>query len=83
MKSDFSRVEIKVRGLHPPSGVSGAEFGCDAMTRCECAGLSFAEIARRLLEEGATLDELRARTGCGETCTACLPDLRLYLDARR
>jgi bacterioferritin-associated ferredoxin len=53
------------------------------MSRCECAGFSFAEIARCLREDGASWDELRARTGCGETCTACLPYLQLYLDATR
>jgi bacterioferritin-associated ferredoxin len=53
------------------------------MTRCDCAGFSFAEIARRLREEGATFDELCVRTGCGGTCTACLPDLRFYLDSQR
>lgn len=59
------------------------ELPCHAMRRCECAGVSFAELARRLRDERASLDELRLRSGCGETCTACLPDLRLYLDALR
>jgi bacterioferritin-associated ferredoxin len=46
------------------------------MTRCECAELPFDEIARRILEEGASLEEVQERTGCGRLCTACLPDLR-------
>ena len=65
------------------NGSPGAALSCEAMTRCECAGFSFAEIARRLRDEGATLDDLCVRTGCGGTCTACLPDLKLYLDSRR
>ena len=52
-----------------------------AMTRCECAETSFEEIARRIREDGLTLAECARRTGCGQTCTACLPDLQSYLDA--
>jgi NAD(P)H-nitrite reductase large subunit len=53
-----------------------------AMTRCECAEMSFHEIAHRLDAEGRTLDELARRTGCGRTCTACLPDLERFLASR-
>jgi bacterioferritin-associated ferredoxin len=56
--------------------------GRDAMTRCECAELPFDEIARRL-RDGATLEEVQERTGCGRLCTACLPDLRAHLARRR
>ncbi len=52
------------------------------MTRCECAEVSFAEIARRVQEEGRTVDEVCHRTGCGRTYTACLPDLARYLAGR-
>ncbi len=52
------------------------------MTRCECAELSFEEIARRVRTEGLTLEQVMAQTGCGETCTACLPDLHHYLASR-
>ena len=53
------------------------------MTRCECAEVSFASIARRMEEQGLTLDEACERTGCGSICTACLPDLRAQLLVRR
>jgi bacterioferritin-associated ferredoxin len=53
------------------------------MTLCECAGLSFDEVARRIHEEGKTLEEVQDRTGCGRLCSACLPDLRDHLAARR
>jgi NAD(P)H-nitrite reductase large subunit len=52
-----------------------------AMTRCECAGIAFGEIARRIREDGITLAECGRRTGCGQTCTACLSDLEAFLDA--
>jgi bacterioferritin-associated ferredoxin len=53
------------------------------MTRCECAELPFDEVARRVREEGRTLEEVQERTGCGRLCSACLPDLRDHLAARR
>jgi hypothetical protein len=53
------------------------------MTRCECAGLPFDEIARRLGELGQGLEALQRETGCGRLCTACLPDLDAHLAARR
>jgi NAD(P)H-nitrite reductase large subunit len=53
------------------------------MTRCECAELSFDEIARWLREQGKTLEALQRETGCGRLCTACLPDLHDHLAARR
>jgi NAD(P)H-nitrite reductase large subunit len=53
------------------------------MTRCECAELSFGEVARRLREDGASLDEVMDRTGCGRLCTACLGDLLAHLARRR
>ena len=53
------------------------------MTRCECAGLSFDEVARRIREEGQPLEDVQDRTGCGRLCSACLPDLRDHLAARR
>jgi NAD(P)H-nitrite reductase large subunit len=54
-----------------------------AMTRCECAGVSFQEIAARMEAERVTLDEVCRRTQCGNTCTACLPDLARFVAARQ
>jgi bacterioferritin-associated ferredoxin len=48
------------------------------MRRCECAGVAFAEVAHAV-EAGQTLEQVCERTGCGRTCTACLPDLQLAL----
>ena len=31
---------------------------------------------------GASLEQVSRKTGCGTTCTACLPDLRRYLSSR-
>jgi bacterioferritin-associated ferredoxin len=53
------------------------------MTRCECAELAFDEVARRMREEGASLEDVQDRTGCGRLCSACLPDLRDHLARRR
>jgi bacterioferritin-associated ferredoxin len=52
------------------------------MTRCECAEVTFAEVAHRVRAEGLSLDEVATRTGCGGNCTACVPDLVRYLAAR-
>ena len=54
-----------------------------AMTRCECAGVSFQEIATRMEADRTTLDEVCRRTQCGNTCTACLPDLARFIAARQ
>jgi NAD(P)H-nitrite reductase large subunit len=54
-----------------------------AMTRCECAGVTFQEIAVRMESERTTLDEICSRTQCGHTCTACLPDLARFIAARQ
>jgi bacterioferritin-associated ferredoxin len=48
------------------------------MTRCECAGVTFAEIGR-ILQAGEPLPAALARTGCAGMCTACRPDLDAYL----
>lgn len=62
--------------------VEGGRLG-RVMTRCECAELSFDEIARRVREQGLSLESLQRETGCGRLCTACLPDLHDHLAARR
>jgi bacterioferritin-associated ferredoxin len=52
------------------------------MTRCECSGLAFEEVRQRLLK-GQSFAEIAHRTSCGQTCTACVPELRQYLASRR
>ncbi len=59
-----------------------AVFEPPAMTRCECAELPFHEIRLRL-ERGQSFEEITHQTGCGTTCTACLPDLQAFLDRQR
>ena len=49
-----------------------------AMTRCECAGVPFEQVGR-LVDDGLTVAEACQQTRCGQTCGACLPDLRTYL----
>jgi len=73
-------------------GMSAISSACEApwtrveapaMTRCECAGVPFVEVERRIREEGLTVEEVSRRSGCGRTCTACLPDLKRFLADRR
>jgi bacterioferritin-associated ferredoxin len=52
------------------------------MTRCECAGVSFDEIVRLVRVDGLSLEAACRRTGVGDLCTACLPDLKATLRAR-
>jgi bacterioferritin-associated ferredoxin len=49
------------------------------MTRCECAGVAFTEIARRMEAGGKSLDLVMAETGVGGLCTGCIPDLRAFV----
>lgn len=53
-----------------------------AMTRCECAGVPFSEVAYRMEVEGLSLAAVKRATGCAGTCTACEPDLEEYLAVR-
>ena len=62
-------------------GTSADEYR--PMTRCECAEISFEAIARRMREKGLTLEQACERTGCGSTCSACIPDLRAHLRKAR
>jgi NAD(P)H-nitrite reductase large subunit len=57
------------------------ERGCAMMTRCECAGVSFGDLAERMRAEGLSVPDACRRTGCGQLCTACLPDLESYLSS--
>ena len=52
------------------------------MTRCECTGVTFQEIAIRMEADRVGLTEICRRTECGNTCTACLPDLAQFIAAR-
>ena len=49
-----------------------------SMTRCECAGVPFQEVVREVAA-GRRLEDTMKRTGCGQNCTACLPDLLKHL----
>ena len=69
-------------GLHPLTDTRPAA-GPRAMTRCECAGMTFEEVARQVAEEGRPFEDVARGSGCGQTCTACLPDLRRYLAGLR
>jgi bacterioferritin-associated ferredoxin len=52
------------------------------MTRCECAEISFEQVAQTMGAESLSFEEVSRRTGCGRNCGACLPDLRRYLASR-
>lgn len=83
LKTNFSIVGVMatstVDSLHSCRRPAGHPR---AMTRCECADVSFAEMAARI-DEGEHLDEAARATGCGQTCTACWPDLERFLLANR
>jgi NAD(P)H-nitrite reductase large subunit len=68
---------------HAPSREAHVAPVPPAMTRCECSGVSFQEVARRMEADRSTLDEVCRRTRCGHTCTACLPDLARFVAARQ
>jgi bacterioferritin-associated ferredoxin len=64
--------------LPEPTG-PGSDRACGrAMTRCECAGVSFEEVAARVRRGLSAAEALRG-TGCGQTCTACVTDLARFL----
>jgi bacterioferritin-associated ferredoxin len=49
------------------------------MTRCECARVAFEEVARAIRESGLSPEAAIRGSGCGSLCTACLPDLEVFL----
>jgi bacterioferritin-associated ferredoxin len=49
------------------------------MSRCECARVAFAEVARAVREGGLSPEAAIRSSGCGSLCTACLPDLEVFL----
>lgn len=66
---------------------AGASEGLPApvprpMTRCECTGITFQELASRMDADHVGLEEICRRTECATTCTACLPDLLRFIAAR-
>jgi hypothetical protein len=79
MKTCFNIIPVAMEGSVGFAGGAGRHV----MTRCECAELAFDEVARRLREEGAALEDVQDRTGCGRLCSACLPDLLDHLAGRR
>lgn len=54
-----------------------------AMTRCECAGVAFADVVKQVYVEERPLGEILRRTGCAQTCGACLPDLQARIQSAR
>ncbi|GEM_PF-1746423 len=52
------------------------------MLRCECAAVTFDNVAHQV-EGGEPLQAVSERTGCGQNCTACVDDLLRHLHARR
>ena len=71
------------RALRRVCDARSVPLGTKREARCECAEISFDEIGRRMREKGLTLDQACERTGCGRTCTACIPDLRAHLAKTR
>jgi NAD(P)H-nitrite reductase large subunit len=53
-----------------------------AMTRCECTEITFQELADRMDADRVGMAEICRRTESGTICTACLPDLVRFLEAR-
>jgi NAD(P)H-nitrite reductase large subunit len=85
MKTLFSiirSVSAAVPSL-PISPALGRGAGCHArprrMTRCECAEVPFSRVAALMRAEGLSVEQACDRTGCGRTCTGCLPDLEAFL----
>jgi bacterioferritin-associated ferredoxin len=66
----------------PPAAPAPAPLLGPPMTRCECAGVTFEEVARRMARERLAADQAVRRTGCGQNCGACIPDLLRFLASR-
>jgi len=67
---------------HPSETNFGRPVCATRMTRCECADISFQEVARQMAARRLSCEEVARGTGCGQTCTACIPDLLQYLSAQ-
>jgi NAD(P)H-nitrite reductase large subunit len=77
----FQKDELEARSdlMRTALAVHAGAVTAPAMERCECAEVSFAEVARLVQAERLSLEEVPRRTGCGGTCTACVPDLERFL----
>lgn len=50
------------------------------ITRCVCRNLPFDELLPLVRARRWTLEEVAARTGCGDQCGLCRPYLRAMID---
>ena len=50
-----------------------------AMTRCECSGAAFSDVARVMTTHACSHEQAMDLTGAGRLCGACVPDLELDL----
>ncbi len=73
--------------MAPITGSTAANSSTDLqpkpMTRCECSGVSFSQVAERMTRDGLSLEDAMRRTDCGRNCTACVPDLKRFLNGRQ
>jgi bacterioferritin-associated ferredoxin len=74
-ENDFHYYDQEMEGRAPLAEMESRY----RMTRCECAEVSFEEMARRMREAELSFEQACEMTGCGRTCTACLPDLRSHV----
>jgi hypothetical protein len=81
MASPLAASSEPVPAPSPCASPAPASFG-PPMTRCECAGITFAEVARRMAAESLLPEQAIAGSRCAKTCGACLPDLQRFLAAR-
>jgi len=77
LKSDFTFPILDVVTVLAREAAAPAAM--PAMTRCECARVAFAEVARAVRERGLDPESAIRSTGCAALCTACLPDLERFL----
>ena len=79
MASGLHSTPLPAAGERPVSAEPVPRPSPRAMTRCECAGVSFQHFAQQMAAAGGTIEQTCRSTGCGRICTACLPDLVRYL----
>lgn len=49
--------------------------------RCVCRGVSFAELKELAARTGADLDAITDETGCGASCSMCVPYIEEMLES--